>query len=178
MLSTPFRNISERIAKNLTFSIAFLLFIESIVTFYLNKRIKNSIAPNGIISFEFANTLEHSQDITASWTPFAKIFAGIEFGFELLYLLIYLPFIANITHKINTHLWSKHLFYNPGELLICNLLGNGNFRDSKKCLLDSDIDKKHKTTLGSCWVLFCCNQSLTHTTFFSIHCNKCHSAPH
>ena len=122
MLSTPFRNISERIEKKRTLSIGFLFFITSFVMLLLNKPLINSIAPNGILSFELANTLEHSQEITASRPPFDKIFAGIGLDFDFLYTLIYPLFIAIIIHKINTHLWSTHLFYKIGELLIWSLL--------------------------------------------------------
>ena len=122
MFSTPFNKISKRTERKLTFSIASLFFIASIVMLYLNKPLKNDIAPNGIISFEFANTLERSQEILASWTPLTKIFVGIGLGFDFLYAVIYSLFIAIIIHKINTYLWSKKPFYRYGNLLIWSLL--------------------------------------------------------
>ncbi len=122
MFSTPFNKMSKTTENKLTFSIAYLFFIASIVMLYLNKPLKNTIAPNGIISFELANTLERSQEILASWTPLTKIFAGIGLGFDFLYILIYSLFIAIVIHKINKYLWSKKPFYRFGELLIWSLL--------------------------------------------------------
>ena len=122
MFSTPFNKISKRTEKKLTFSIAYLFLIASIVMLYIDKHLTNDIAPNGIISFELANTLERSQEILDSWTPLAKVFAGIGLGFDFLYLLIYTLFIAIIIHKVNKKLWSKKAFYKIGELFIWSLL--------------------------------------------------------
>ena len=122
MFSTPLNKMSKRTERKLTFSIAYFFFIASIVMLYLNKPLKNDIAPNGIISFELAKTLERSQEILDSWTPFTKVFVGIGLGFDFLYAMIYSLFIAIIIHKINTYLWSKKPFYRYGELLIWSLL--------------------------------------------------------
>ena len=89
---------------------------------YLNKPIINSIATKRIISFELANTLKRSQEIIASWGPFAMVFVGIALGFDFLYVLIYPLLVAITMYKIYIHLWSKHFFYTFGELLIWSLL--------------------------------------------------------
>ena len=49
-------------------------------------------APNGIISFELAKTLEQSQAMLSSWDNNAKINAGISLGIDYLFLFFYADF--------------------------------------------------------------------------------------
>ena len=110
MFTTPFAKISKRNEKKLTFSIFYLLLITSVVMLYFDTYVTNKTATNGIVSFELAKTLERSQEILDSWTPLAKIFAGIGLGFDFLFLLIYTLFISIIIHKLNVRLWPINHF--------------------------------------------------------------------
>jgi len=118
MFTTPFAKISKKNEKKLTFSIFYLLLITSVAMLYFDTYVTNEVTPNGIVSFELAKTLERSQAILDSWSPLAKIFAGIGLGFDFLFLLIYTLFISIIIHKLNVRLWADKPFYRVGEILI------------------------------------------------------------
>jgi hypothetical protein len=49
----------------------------------------NETAPQGIVSFEFAGTLEIAQQMMASWGEKGLISAGLSLGFDYLFLVTY-----------------------------------------------------------------------------------------
>jgi hypothetical protein len=56
--------------------------------------LNNDIAPNGIISFEFAFTPERAQEIIDSWDHDAQMRASFIQGLDFLYLMVYSTTIA------------------------------------------------------------------------------------
>lgn len=121
MFASPFAKISQKTEKKLTYSIFYLLLITVVAMRYFDTYLTNKITTNGIISFELAKTLERSQEILDSWTPLAKIFAGLSLGFDFLFLLIYTLFISILIHKLNVRLWVGKSFYRIGEILIWSM---------------------------------------------------------
>ena len=55
----------------------------------LGKPLITNAAPSGIISFEFAGDLETAQSIIASWGPEATTYAGLNLGFDYLFMVGY-----------------------------------------------------------------------------------------
>ncbi|NVK51918.1 MAG: hypothetical protein HWD85_03210 [Flavobacteriaceae bacterium] len=118
MFTSPFAKISKDTERKLTFSLTYMLILAIVVMRYFDRFLINNTTPNGILSFEFAKTVERSQEIVNSWSTLAKIYAGLSLGFDFLFLLIYSLFIALMIHKLNERLWSKKSFHRIGELLI------------------------------------------------------------
>ena len=53
----------------------------------LGKPLITNAAPSGIISFEFAGDLETAQSIIASWGQEATTYAGLNLGFDYLFMV-------------------------------------------------------------------------------------------
>ena len=121
MFASPFAKLSKKSEKKLTFSLFYLLLITFLTMFYFNSFLDTHFAPNGIIDFELAKTIENAQEILNSWSPLAKIFAGLSLGFDFLFLLIYTLFISLLIHKLNERLWINSSFYKVGEILIWSM---------------------------------------------------------
>jgi hypothetical protein len=51
--------------------------------------LKTAAAPLGIISFEFAGSLERAQAMVVSWQPAASAWAGFNLGLDYLFLIAY-----------------------------------------------------------------------------------------
>ena len=60
----------------------------------IDKSLQNDIAPQGIVSFEMAKTLDQSLCILRSWDVEAKICAGLSLGIDYLFLVAYGSFFA------------------------------------------------------------------------------------
>lgn len=56
--------------------------------------LQTSAAPAGIVSFEFAGTLENAQQMLASWDQEQQVRAGLSLGLDYLFLVIYSTAIA------------------------------------------------------------------------------------
>jgi hypothetical protein len=54
----------------------------------------NETAPQGIVSFEFAGTVDAAQRMMDSWGPQGRISAGLSLGFDYLFLVVYALCIA------------------------------------------------------------------------------------
>ena len=49
----------------------------------LDAPLRTGAAPQGIVSFELAGRLDKTRAVLDSWTPRARIFAGISLGLDL-----------------------------------------------------------------------------------------------
>ncbi len=121
MFTSPFRNLSEKNEKKLTFSLVYLFIISMIALRYFNIYIDGVKAPYGIVSFEFAGSLENSLEIINSWSTLGKICAGLSLGYDFLFLIIYTLLISLFIHKLNVRLWTGKSFYKIGEILIWSM---------------------------------------------------------
>lgn len=57
----------------------------------LNAPLKTAAAPSGIVAYELAGKMPKTQAILDSWDERAKIYAGVNLGFDFLFLVAY-PF--------------------------------------------------------------------------------------
>jgi hypothetical protein len=55
----------------------------------LGGPLKTDAAPAGIISFEFAGTLALAQKMVASWGQTGQVYAGLNLGFDFLFIVTY-----------------------------------------------------------------------------------------
>ena len=60
----------------------------------VDQPLRTPAAPNGIVSFELAGSLDNSRQIIDSWSIDAKVAAGMSLGLDYLFLLIYAAAIA------------------------------------------------------------------------------------
>lgn len=65
------------------------LFI-TVWTFLLNAPLNNRDAPLGIISYEFAFTLDNARGIITSWKCTGKLYAGISLGLDFIFIAGYM----------------------------------------------------------------------------------------
>ena len=55
----------------------------------LGQPLVTKAAPAGIVSFEFAGNVERSQAIMASWRHELRVFAGLNLGFDYVFMIAY-----------------------------------------------------------------------------------------
>lgn len=63
----------------------FAMYIEQVT----GVPLKTDAAPSGIISFEFAGTLAAAQAMVKSWGQLGQVYAGLNLGFDFVYILTY-----------------------------------------------------------------------------------------
>ena len=85
----PFKWIKKK-SQFPVFLVSFLATILIIVVMQiLGKPLVTKSAPAGIISFEFAGDLETAQSIVTSWEQDSLIYAGLNLGFDYLFMIGY-----------------------------------------------------------------------------------------
>lgn len=60
----------------------------------LDQPLRTTAAPDGIVSFELAGTMDTARRILDSWSPEARVAAGLSLGLDYLFLVIYAAAIA------------------------------------------------------------------------------------
>ena len=91
-----------------------------IILGYFNIMLKTDTAPDGIISFELAKSLEQSQAMLASWDTNAKINAGLSLGIDFLFLFVYGIFFALACFSVAKKFKDRiNWFYKLGIYLAC-----------------------------------------------------------
>lgn len=89
MTHGPFNWIVPRAQRAVLVSLTVMLFCSSAWLSYMDRNLVSAAAPNGIISFELAGSLEQSEAIIQSWSGLAQSAALLIQGFDYLYLFIY-----------------------------------------------------------------------------------------
>jgi hypothetical protein len=88
-IQNPFSWVSHAVQKRafvvLLVSALFLLACLNV----LDRPLKTSQAPLGIVSFELAGSLAKAQGMVNSWDTRGKIFAGLSLGLDYLFLVVY-----------------------------------------------------------------------------------------
>ena len=83
----------EFIPQTLRKPLFYFFFVFTIVIFGvfrpLDVPLQTSAAPNGIVSFELAHTLDSSQAMIQSWDSNARLIAAFGLGFDYLFMFIY-----------------------------------------------------------------------------------------
>jgi hypothetical protein len=89
MMQHPLEFLPMNLRKPLFYF--FLMFTLAIFGLFsvLDQPLRTSAAPNGIVSFELARTLDESQSILHSWDENARLFAAFGLGFDYLFMLVY-----------------------------------------------------------------------------------------
>lgn len=90
----------------------------------LDRPLRTEAASGGIISFEFAGTLEQARAMLASWGSQGRIHAGVSLGLDYLFLVLYSSGIALGCVLVGQWLaiWSRHALL-IGTLLAWGQLG-------------------------------------------------------
>ena len=89
MTRGPFKWIVPRAQRTVLVGLTILLVGSSAWLIYMDRVLVTSAAPNGIISFELAGSLERSEAIIQSWSEQVRSVAMLIQGFDYLYLIIY-----------------------------------------------------------------------------------------
>ena len=62
----------------------------------VDRPLRTEEAPNGIVSFELAGTVEKASLIVASWSETARTYAGFSLGLDFVFLILYSTTIAMV----------------------------------------------------------------------------------
>ena len=89
MTHGPFNWIDHRARRQVLVSLTVMLVASSAWLAYMDRNLVSPVAPNGIISFELAGSLERSEAILQSWSEHARSAALLIQGFDYLYLFVY-----------------------------------------------------------------------------------------
>ena len=74
----------RRFALAAIFAIVLMFVLNS-----LGSPLKNSVAPLGIVSFEFAGSHNVALDMLASWSPSGRVHAALSLGLDYLFIVAY-----------------------------------------------------------------------------------------
>ena len=85
----PFHWIDSGAQHKVLLALTFLLVGSTAWLMYMDQNLVSSAAPNGIVSFELAGSLQRSEAIIQSWSDQARSAALLIQGFDYLYLFIY-----------------------------------------------------------------------------------------
>ena len=66
-----------------------LAILQTILFQILGAPLQTAVAPQGIISFEFAGTLARADAIVSSWDPMSQMLAALGLGLDFLYPVLY-----------------------------------------------------------------------------------------
>lgn len=66
----------------------------------IGRPLQTAAAPAGIISFEFAGTVENAQQMLASWDQSQQVRAGLSLGLDYLFLVLYATAIALASFRV------------------------------------------------------------------------------
>ena len=83
----------------------------------LDAPLRTGAAPQGIVSFELAGRLDKIRAVLDSWTPRARIFAGISLGLDYLFMLLYGLLLWWIVRLLALRFPKGSVFYAGGLLL-------------------------------------------------------------
>ncbi|NOH02299.1 MAG: hypothetical protein HND47_10260 [Chloroflexi bacterium] len=87
------RHPLEFIPLNLRKPFFYIFLALTLLTFgvfgVLDRPLRTSAAPNGIVSFELARTADASQTMLGSWDENARLFAAYGLGFDYLFMPVY-----------------------------------------------------------------------------------------
>jgi hypothetical protein len=93
----PLDFLPEARRKPLFFAFLILAVLISLIFQMLDVPMKTSAAPNGIVSFELAGTVQNSAAMVDSWDESARLNAAFGLGFDYLFMPAYAIAIALAT---------------------------------------------------------------------------------
>lgn len=107
MTHGPFKWIVDRAQPRVLVWLTVLLVGSSAWLIYMDRNLVSSTAPNGIISFELAGSLERSEAIIQSWSDQARSAALLIQGFDYLYLFIYPAWLSLVAVLLGARLGGR-----------------------------------------------------------------------
>ncbi len=87
--NSPFDWIAVSVQKRVFFLVLGLTLMVGVSLLALGSPLKTSAAPSGILSYEFAGTLDLAREIVDSWGTKGRVFAGLNLGLDYLFLVSY-----------------------------------------------------------------------------------------
>ena len=90
----PFQAIPHRQKKSALLILTLLTVLLLFVMNWIGVPLITSIAPAGIVSFEFAGNALRVEEILNSWDHWAQLFASLSLGLDYLFMLVYSSAIA------------------------------------------------------------------------------------
>jgi hypothetical protein len=85
----PFKWIVNPVQKYVLPVLAVLAVGVMVCMYIIGMPLQTKTAPQGIISFEFAGSLENAQQMIGSWGKDGPLYAGLNMGLDYLYLVLY-----------------------------------------------------------------------------------------
>ena len=86
-------------------------FIVMVAFQFLDRPLRTSAAPNGIVSFELAGSVEKARAMLESWDERARLYTALGLGLDYLFMLLYATTIALAC------LWSADVYATAGWFL-------------------------------------------------------------
>ncbi len=88
-LNHPFYWI-RKTQRNRIFVILLILTVVTIIGLQITGNpLKTETSPAGIVSFEFAGTIDNAQNMIKSWGPQGQVYIGLNMGLDFLFLILY-----------------------------------------------------------------------------------------
>lgn len=94
--------------KNILLKTAILTLILFIALRSFDVPLHTSVAPSGIVSFEFAKNIETANEILESWDVTAKTNAGLSLGIDFLFLFAYSIFFSTACFLVANKYFNKY----------------------------------------------------------------------
>jgi hypothetical protein len=85
----PLEFIPQYVRKPVFYFFLFLTLLIFGIFRVLDQPLRTSAAPNGIVSFELARTVQTSESIVDSWDSNARLFAAFGLGLDYLFMPVY-----------------------------------------------------------------------------------------
>ena len=93
-ITHPFAWISKSVQKK-AFIVMLILSIAIMVSLsMIDTELKSPEAPNGIVSYELAWTVDKAASIVQAWGPKGRVYAALSLGLDYLFLICYAAAIA------------------------------------------------------------------------------------
>jgi hypothetical protein len=110
LISDPFSWLSPTARKRLWVGSLLISAVSILAIKWLDASLVTDAAPSGIISFEFAGSMNRAQQILSSWDADAKIRCALSLGIDYLFLIAYALFISIACTNIARKLKIQRLF--------------------------------------------------------------------
>ena len=133
----PFDKLSFTTQKR-SFVILLILTLSVMIGLQIfDKPLKTTVAPAGIVSFEFAGNPDSARAIIDSWEETGKVYAGLSLGLDFLFLLLYAGCIAMGCVIVTGNLKGRsYVLYKSG-------IFSTDCRESEPIFFDKSSDIKH-----------------------------------
>jgi hypothetical protein len=88
-LSHPYQWLSDKLQNRAFIVMLPLTLLAMFIEQVTGGPLKTDAAPSGIVSFELAGKLSLAQEIVKSWGQLGQVYAGVNIGFDFVYIITY-----------------------------------------------------------------------------------------